>query len=38
LTGEGLPCGVSFNTPQGKGEGEESRNFNKLFIPLPGQA
>jgi len=23
LAGEGLPCGVSFSTPQGKGEGEE---------------
>jgi hypothetical protein len=22
-------------TGEGQGEGEESRNFNKLFIPLP---
>jgi hypothetical protein len=27
LTREGLPCGVNFTTLQGKGEGEESRNF-----------
>jgi len=35
LAGEGLPYGVSFSTPQGKGEGEELRNSFRLFIPLP---
>ena len=30
-----MPCGVSFNTPQGKGEGEESINSRKVFVPLP---
>jgi hypothetical protein len=32
--GEGLPCGVSFNPPQGKGEGEEPRNFINYFFAL----
>jgi hypothetical protein len=35
LVGEGLPCGVRLNTPQGKGEGEELKNSFRLLIPLP---
>jgi len=34
LAGEGLPCGARFNTPQGKGEGDQKEKPPSA-IPLP---
>jgi hypothetical protein len=37
LEGEGLPCGVTFNTPQGKGEGVYSKFVTSFPIEREGR-